>query len=40
MNKYEEKLLEAMVDFWVKDDAPELIKQQVKEELRKQRNEH
>lgn len=36
----EEKLLDAMIDLWVKDDAPEWIKQQVKEELRKQRREH
>ena len=39
MNEYEEKFLNAMVDLWVKEDAPEWVKQQVKDELRKQRNE-
>lgn len=34
---HEEKLLDVMVNLWVKDDAPEWVKQKAKEELRKQR---
>ena len=37
--KLEEKFVEAMVDLWVKDDAPEWVKKMVKEELQKQRRQ-
>ena len=35
--KLEEKFVDAMVDLWVKDDAPDWVKKMVKEELQKQR---
>ena len=36
---YEEKYIDLMVNFWVKDYAPIWVKQKIKEELRKQRSE-
>ena len=36
MDERKEKLLDEMVDLWVKKDAPEWVKQAVKDELRKQ----
>lgn len=35
-NDYEEKIfIDAMIDSWIKDDAPILVKQKVKEKLQK-----
>lgn len=36
MDERKEELLDEMVDLWVKEDAPEWVKQAVKDELRKQ----
>lgn len=33
----EERFVEAMVDLWVRDDAPQWIRDYVREELKKQR---
>lgn len=36
MDEFEEAIIDAMIESWIKDDVPILVKQKVKEKLKKQ----